>query len=152
RCTIQVACCFLNTMIASFNHHQPPVIENGIEAAPHNRLLQDLLQSEFASDLLADARIVSLKTNQVLYERGDEIKFIYFPLNSVVSNLAITEDGTTVETSMVGLDGLVGISAILGSGFSKQWSWVLIDGETVQVEARNLDKLLLRNEGALKLF
>ena len=62
------------------------------------------------------------------------------------------EDGTTLETSMVGRDGLVGISAILGSGFSKQWSWVLIDGQTVQVEAKSLDKLLLRNEAALKKF
>ena len=62
------------------------------------------------------------------------------------------EDGTTLETSMVGRDGLVGISAILGSGVSKQWSWALIGGNTVQIEVKRLDRLLVRNEGALKRF
>jgi CRP-like cAMP-binding protein len=62
------------------------------------------------------------------------------------------EDGTTLETSMIGCEGLVGISAILGSGFSKHWSWVLISGEAVQIEARQLDRLLVRNENALKRF
>jgi hypothetical protein len=32
------------------------------------------------------------------------------------------EDGTTVETAMVGREGLVDISAILGSGASRQWT------------------------------
>lgn len=115
-----------------------------------NRALQDLITCECASDLFQTSRIVSFKTNQVLYEVGDKIEFVYFPLNSVISNLAIMEDGTTLETSMVGREGLAGISAILGSGFSKQWSWVLISGEAVQVEARVLDKLFVRDEVALK--
>lgn len=141
-------------MTESFNRNGHPVIGyGGTEVTPPtNRVLQDLLSREFASDLLTDSTIVSLKANQVLYEQGDKIEFVYFPLNSVVSNLAIMEDGITVETSMVGCDGLVGMSAILGSGLSKQWKWALIGGETVQVEARRLDKLLLRDEGALKRF
>jgi len=117
-----------------------------------NQLLRELNSFEFASDLLTDSTIVSLKINQVLYEQGDKIKSVYFPLNSVVSNLAIMEDGNTLETSMVGCEGLVGISAILGRGFSKQWSWVLISGEAFQVEANRLDKLLIQNEAALKRF
>jgi CRP-like cAMP-binding protein len=117
-----------------------------------NQLLHYLHNSEFASDLLANLRIVSVKTNQVLYEQGDKIDFVYFPLNSVVSNLAIMEDGTTLETSMVGREGLVGISAILGGSVSRHWSWVLIDGEAAQVDVETLDKLLLRNEAALKRF
>jgi len=117
-----------------------------------NLLLHELDRSEFASHLLTNSRIVSLETNQVLYEQGDKIEFVYFPLNSVVSNLAIMQDGTTLETAMVGSEGLVGISAILGSGFSNQWSWVLISGDAVRVEVKLLDKLLIRNEVALKKF
>ncbi|HET6979003.1 MAG TPA: Crp/Fnr family transcriptional regulator [Pyrinomonadaceae bacterium] len=113
-----------------------------------NQLLHDLQ----SCDLSTDSRIVSLTTNQVLYEQGEKIDFVYFPLDSVVSNLAIMEDGTTLETSMVGREGLVGISAILGKGFSKQWSWVLISGEAAQIETKVLDKLLTRNEMALKKF
>ena len=115
-----------------------------------NLLLQDQLNCELSSYLLKDSRIVSLKSNQVLYEQGDILDSVYFPLNSVVSNLGILEDGTTLETSMAGREGLVGISAILGSGLSKQWSWVLISGEAVQVDAQVLDKLVVRNEAVLK--
>ena len=140
-------------MKESSSRGQHPLSDSGTEVVPtHNLVLQDLLSHEFASDLLTDSNIVSLKPNQVLYEQGDKIELIYFPLDCVVSNLAMMEDGTSMETSMVGRDGLVGISAILGRGFSKQWTWVLIGGETIQVEAKNLDKLLLRNQAALERF
>ena len=109
-----------------------------------------MLNCDCASNLFTYSPIVSLTSNQVLYEQGDKIDSVYFPLNCVVSNLAITEDGTTLETSMVGTEGLVGISAILGRGFSKQWSWVLLSGEAVQVEAQALDGLFLQNEAALR--
>jgi len=126
---------------------------NGQEATPFtNHMVWDLLSCDSASDLLTASRLVSLESNQVLYEQGDKIESVYFPLNSVVSNLGITEDGATLETSMVGLEGLVGSSAILGSGISNQWTWVLLNGEAVQVDAKILDKLFVRNEAALKRF
>ena len=120
--------------------------------ASTNHVLQDLLGCERASELLTASRIVSLESNQVLYEQGDKIESVYFPLNSVISNLGIMEDGATLETSMVGLEGLVGSSAILGNGISNQWTWVLLNGEAVQVDAKILDKLIVRNEAALKRF
>lgn len=119
--------------------------------ASRNALLGELLTIPSATNqLLPELRIVHFTVNQVLYEQGDKIDFVYFPLDSVVSGLAIMEDGTTIETSMVGREGLVGISAILGSGSSRQWNWVLIAGKAIQLEARVLDRLFVQNETALK--
>jgi CRP-like cAMP-binding protein len=95
-------------------------------------------------------RVVSVNVNQVLYEQGDRIEFLYFPLDSVASGLAIMEDGTTLETAMVGCESVVGISTILGSGLSRQWVWITVPGNAVQLDARLLDKLLVQNEVALK--
>jgi CRP-like cAMP-binding protein len=95
-------------------------------------------------------RVVSLERNQVLYEQGDTIDFLYFPIDSVVSSLAIMEDGTTLETSMFGPESLLGISAILGKGISRQWLWVLVSGTAIQLEAKLLDRIFLDNEFALK--
>ena len=117
-----------------------------------NQVLQDLDKVEVASNLLSESRIVSLATNQVLYEQGQKIEYVYFPLNSVVSDLGIMEDGTTLETSMIGREGIVGMSTILGNGFSQQWSWVLISGEAAQIEPRTLERVILRNEAGLKRF
>lgn len=115
-----------------------------------NELLKQLLSAPSAGDLLSELRVVSLTVNQVLYEQGDQIDYVYFPIDCVVSGLAIMEDGTTIETSMVGREGLVGISTVLGSGRSRQWMWVTIGGNAIQLESRFLDRLIVQNETALK--
>lgn len=118
-----------------------------------NELLRGLLaEPEIARNLRPDLRVVSFDVNQVLYEAGDKIDVVYFPLDSIVSSLAITEDGTTMETSMAGREGMVGISTILGSGNSRQWMWVSVGGHAIQLEARLLDKVFVQNETALKLL
>lgn len=133
--------------------HELLIGENELVSSPAatNKLLRQWLATPDAGEyLLPHLRILSLERNQVLYEQGDSIEFVYFPIDAVVSSLAIMEDGTTLETSMVGPEGLVGISAILGSGVSRQWLWVLSSGTALQLEAKLLDKLCLNNEVALK--
>lgn len=115
-----------------------------------NELLKDFLS--VANDLLSQSRLITFSVNQVLYEQGDEIDMVYFPIDCVVSNLAIMEDGTTIETAMVGRESLVGISSLLGSGHSREWIWVTAGGAAIQVETRYLDNLLVHNEKALKLL
>ena len=119
--------------------------------ASRNHVLRNLLSiPAMAEHLLPALRIVPLTINQVLYEQGDKIDFVYFPLDCVVSGLAIMEDGTTMETSMVGIDSLVGISAILGSGLSRQWFWVTVGGSAIQLDARLIDSLFVQSEASLK--
>jgi CRP-like cAMP-binding protein len=119
--------------------------------ASQNELLGELLNINGVSNyLFPELRIVPLSVNQVLYEQGDKIESVYFPLDSVVSGLAIMEDGTTIETSMIGREGLVGISTVLGSGLSRQWIWVTVSGKAIQLDARFLDRLFVQNEAAIK--
>lgn len=119
--------------------------------ASRNLVLGELLSLPGTTNyLLPESKIVPLAVNQVLYEQGDKIDYVYFPLDSIVSGLAIMEDGMTIETAMVGREGLVGISAILGSGRSRQWNWVSVGGTAIQLESRVLDTLFVKNEGALK--
>jgi len=116
-----------------------------------NDLLRVLLElPDVGNDLLPQLKTVSFSVNQVLYESGDKIDFVYFPIDSVVSALAIMEDGTTMETSMIGSEGMVGISSILGSGKSRQWMWVTVAGNAIQLEARLLEKVFVKNEATLK--
>lgn len=139
----------MNTDIQSplLDHKEVP--PSGITS--RNGLLRELLSvPAIDGALLSELRVVQLTVNQVLYELGDHIDYVYFPLDAVVSGLAIMEDGTTLETSMAGHEGLVGISTILGSGRSRQWSWVTISGNAIQFESRLLDKIFVQNEVALK--
>lgn len=122
-------------------------------AAFGNDVLTKLLSiPDVATYLRPELKVVPLTVNQVLYELGDQIDYVYFPLDSVVSDLSITEDGTTIETSMVGREGVVGVSTLLGSGCSRQWIWVTISGNAIQLNAKLLDRLLIHNATALKSF
>ena len=121
--------------------------------ASKNDLLRHLLETQSVKDvLLPELKVVTLTTNQVLYEQGDQIDTVYFPLDSVVSGLVIMEDGTTVETSMIGRESLVGISSILGSGKSRQWTWVLLSGNALALDAKTLERSFVQNEASLRAF
>lgn len=115
-----------------------------------NELLRELVGPDITLQLLPELKIVSLELNQVLYGQGDYIEFIYFPIDCVVSGLAIMEDGTTIETSMIGREGLVGVGAILGTGRARQWHWVTIGGSAIQVETKFLERALVQSEVSLK--
>jgi len=122
-----------------------------LDLTQKNQLLAELLRDPHAREyLLPHLKLVSFERNQVLYEQGDTITNVYFPIDSVVSNLAIMEDGTTIETLMIGCEGFVGISGILGSGKSRQWLWVLTNGTALQLETRYLDAVFVHYEDALK--
>jgi CRP-like cAMP-binding protein len=53
---------------------------------------------------------VSLHARETLHRAGEPIEYVYFPEGAVVSLLSVLEDGATVETAMVGQEGLVGLS------------------------------------------
>ena len=123
------------------------------ETASRNIFLGNLLNTPaIANELISHLKLVSLTTNQVLYELGDRMDIVYFPIDSVISGLAIMEDGTTIETSMVGRESMCGISTVLSSGRSRHWNWVLVSGSAIQLEARLLDRLVAHNEDALKAY
>jgi len=122
-----------------------------LSLAAKNQLLSQLLETVEGRHILPpQLKIVSLERNQVLFEQGDAIESVYFPIDAIVSSLAIMEDGTTLETSMIGREGFVGVAAILGSGISRQWHWVSISGDAIKVDAKFLDSLFLRSEYSLK--
>jgi CRP-like cAMP-binding protein len=116
--------------------------------ASGNRLATDLVAAE--PELLTHLELLEIATNEQLYREGDSIDFVYFPVDSLISSLAILEDGTTVEISMVGNEGLAGISAILGSGASRHWIKTSIGGQVLRLSTRTLDRMFVRNEVVMK--
>jgi CRP-like cAMP-binding protein len=57
---------------------------------------------------------VEMPLGQVLYEAGDTLKYMYFPLTSIVSLLYVMENGASAEIAVVGNEGLVGVSLFMG--------------------------------------
>lgn len=75
---------------------------------------------------------VELHQHEVLFEIRDTIHDVYFPLDAVVSLVVPLSTGETVETAMVGRDGLVGAAAALNGRLSLNRAIVQIGGSSLR--------------------
>ena len=82
-----------------------------------NHLLAALSEEEF--DRIAPAlEPVSLPRPTELEGANEEIEFVYFPTHGIASIVALDEGGETVDTAMIGREGMTGLAVFLGSSQS----------------------------------
>lgn len=99
-----------------------------------NRLLLSLEPKDF--DVLArDMRAMSFKAGTILYEPEDEVDWIYFPEQGLVSLLSVMLSGTAVETAVVGNEGGVGFLEVAGAGVTFSRALVQVDLLALRVSA-----------------
>jgi CRP-like cAMP-binding protein len=79
----------------------------------HNHLLGALGAEEF-NRLSINLEPVDMPLGQVLYEPGERLKYVYFPITSIVSMLYLLENGASAEIAIVGNEGILGISLFMG--------------------------------------
>ena len=79
-----------------------------------NRLLAGLSRKEYAR-IFPDLARVTLNAGQVMYEPGGVMPVAYFLETAIVSILSVAEDGTSIEVSVVGDEGVIGIPIVLRS-------------------------------------
>jgi hypothetical protein len=104
---------------------------------------QALADSDFLATLDAPTRArlapklqrVSLELKQPLYESGQPIKHVYFPINSVVSMLAEMPPQSLVEVATIGCDGVVGLPLFLGADVTPGVSFAQIPGQAYRMTA-----------------
>jgi CRP-like cAMP-binding protein len=89
---------------------------------------------------------IALESAAVLYEPGEPLRHVYFPSNGLVSILAATIDGDSIEVGVVGFDGMVGIPVILG-GTSPYRALVQIPGLAFRMKASKLQDFFNRRNG-----
>jgi len=68
--------------------------------------------------LEAQLEPVTLKFGEILYEPGEAIRHVYFPLDCLISLLTSVDKRRTLEVGMVGNEGMAGMPFILGIGVS----------------------------------
>ena len=79
-----------------------------------NRLLAALPRKEYER-LLPLLKLTQLPQGMVLYRTGDLMRSAYFINDGMISLLSTAQDGSSVETAVVGSEGLIGIPIILRS-------------------------------------
>lgn len=102
------------------------------QALTTNQMLAALSRQEYPL-LFSHLEPIHLARGKILYDLGDSISSAFFLLSGMVSLLAITEDGSTTQISMVGNEGLVGIAALLKVNKAPYRVMVQIPGKAMRI-------------------
>lgn len=78
-----------------------------------NRLLFEL-PNEVKLRIFPHLELVSLNLGDVICEAGSKQRYVYFPLDSIISLLYVMENGSSAEIAVVGNDGMVGVALFMG--------------------------------------
>ena len=81
---------------------------------PQENHILDALPAPERERLFPHLQLVPLTLGDALYESGDTLRHIYFPIDSIVSLLYVLEDGASAEIAVVGNEGAVGVSLFMG--------------------------------------
>lgn len=81
-----------------------------------NALLARLPRQDYQA-VFPHLKLLRLSQGQVLFDRGDEIEYVYFPTSSVISMVIDLDDGFRAEAVMIGNDHVAG-GVAMGGGQS----------------------------------
>ncbi|MBI2679138.1 MAG: Crp/Fnr family transcriptional regulator [Candidatus Koribacter versatilis] len=114
---------------------------NGKHNGKHNgdNLLLGRVTAESYARLAPNLSEVALEHGDVLYRADDAQEWIYFPAKgTLISLLAVTEEGETVEVAITGREGMLGIAGVLGAGRSNHDSMVQNGGNAWRARAEHV--------------
>jgi len=106
------------------------------------------LSTTVQSRLFPHLELVPLPLGKVLYESGETMRHVYFPTDSIVSLLYVMENGASAEISVVGNEGLVGISLFMGGASTPSRALVQSAGSAYRMTGDRL-KLEFDRHGEL---
>jgi len=108
-----------------------------IQTPELNHLLA-ALPVEVKGRVFPHLELVPLSLGKVLYESGDTLQHVYFPTDSIVSLLYVMEDGASAEISVVGNEGLIGISLFMGGESTPSRAIVQSAGSAFRLRGQRL--------------
>jgi len=119
---------------------------------PQENHLLAALPAEVQQRLFPDLEWVDMPLGKVLYESGDTMRHVYFPADCIVSLLYVMENGASAEISVVGNEGLVGVSLFMGGESTPSRAIVQSAGSAFRLPGQRLKDEFNRHTGLLLLL
>lgn len=102
-----------------------------------NRILAALPPEEYKR-LAPHLEFVQLSHGEILYQTGAAIEHVYFPTNALISLVSRLTDGASVEVGVIGYEGVIGFSLLLGVDKSPHETMAQIPGGAIRMNAETL--------------
>src|SRR4051812_43836056 len=106
-----------------------------VSNAQSNQLLSSLSRSAFKA-ISPALELHELKYKEVIFEPGSKIRYVYFPVSGIVSLLSVVGEALTLEVSIVGNDGMIGLPLYLGPGVADTRALVQGSGHALRIGAK----------------
>jgi CRP-like cAMP-binding protein len=116
-----------------------------------NHLLAVLLP-DVQRRIFKHLELIPQRLGEVLYESGDTLCNAYFPIDSIVSLLYIMEDGSSAEISVVGNEGVVGVSLFMGGESTTSRAVVQSAGSAYRLSSQRIKDEFNRHGDLMLLF
>jgi len=123
-----------------------------LSPAPQQNYLLAALSPAERERLYPHLQLVPMPLGKVLYESGDVLHHVYFPINSIVSLLYVLADGASAEISVVGNEGLIGIALFMGGDTTPSRAIVQSAGSAYRLSGQMLKDEFHRNGEAQLLL
>ena len=116
---------------------------NTLAAPAGNHLLEALPEAE-RETLMQHLRPGHLSVKTVIFDPGQPIPFIHFPVDGVISLVTPLADGNIVEVATIGNEGIVGVPLVPGGSLAVR-AISQVAGRTLRMEAiefiKGLDRM-----------
>src|SRR5204863_3768592 len=83
---------------------------------------------------------VALPQKSTLYEAGSRLKHLYFPTDGIVSLLHGEIGVASAEIAVVGTEGVVGISLLMGTEITPSSAVVQSAGKALRIKADKIER------------
>ena len=107
-----------------------------------NRLIDGLPAKEQAR-VLERCDVVELTFGDILFEAGQAIRHVYFPLDGFISQMTFLDDLRPLEVALIGNEGMVGETLVLGVSAAPMRAIVQGSGQVLRMKAADLKHELI---------
>ena len=141
---------FLEAMKVAYmgTEHAPRIAAS----RPEDNHLLASLEPDSMARLRPHLKYVDLSLGEVLYEPGVEMHHVFFPLDCIISLLYVTYEGESAEISVVGNEGILGVSLFMGGESTSSRAVVQSAGAAYSLPREVLKEEFGRHGGMMELL
>src|SRR6478735_8683592 len=103
-----------------------------------NKILAALPRNEYES-IRRFLQVDQWPSGKPLYTSGQKISHVYFVNTGMASLVSLTDEGASIEVGVIGPEGMVGISAILGRDRMPHSAIVQLPGQALKMKLTALN-------------
>jgi CRP-like cAMP-binding protein len=113
----------------------------------HNRILERLPEPDYQR-IVDQMERVSPPLGEVVAQPGVPPKWVHFPISAVLSSMVVLENGSTVEGSTLGNEGMDGLYLLTEALANPYKIEVQVEGEILRLPAAEF-KIILKESNAM---